>query len=215
VRPARITYVDTSDDVDTFTRYGFLIEDEVQMAHRNGARHVEWPPKPGQLIGKYVSGSGQLLPQSQEPRQAAILDVFQYMIGNTDWSAVEFHNVKLVEYQDGTLMAVPYDFDFSGAVNARYASPPEGLNIRHVKDRLFRGFCHDDVGRDWALYEDVFRLFLEKKEDIYALYTSQEGLGEDDLKDVTEYYDEFYEILEEPDRIERRMVRDCRRLRMR
>ena len=213
VRPVRVTYVDTSDDVDTFTKYGFLIEDEEAMAARNGARSIEWPPEPGQLIGKYAPGSNQLLPQAQEPRQAVIVDIFQYMIGNTDWSAVEFHNVKLVEFRDGTLMTVPYDFDFSGAVNARYANPDESLNLRNVKQRLYRGFCHEDVGRDWALYEEVVALFLEKKEEIYDLYTSQEGADEGRMEAVLEFYDDFYEIIEDPGRIESRMIRNCRRLR--
>lgn len=213
VRPVRVTYVDTSDDVDTFTKYGFLIEDEEAMSARNGARSVEWPPGPGQLLGKYAQGSNQLLPQAHDPRQAVILDVFQYMIGNTDWSAVEFHNVKLVEYRDGTLMTVPYDFDFAGAVNARYADPAESLNLRSVKQRLYRGFCHADVGRDWAVYEEVFALFLEKREDIYALYTSLEGGDEGRMEDVLEFYDDFYEVIEDPGRIESRMIRSCRRLR--
>lgn len=215
VRPVRVTYVDTSDDVDTFTKYGFLIEDEEAMSARNGARSVEWPPGPGQLLGKYAQGSNQLLPQAHDPRQAVILDVFQYMIGNTDWSAVEFHNVKLVEYRDGTLMTVPYDFDFAGAVNARYADPDESLNLRSVKQRLYRGFCHADVGRDWAVYEEVFALFLEKREDIYALYTSLEGGDEGRMEDVLEFYDDFYEVIEDPGRIESRMIRSCRRLRSR
>ncbi len=215
VRPVRVTYVDTSDDVDTFTKYGFLIEAEEAMSARNGARSIEWPPEWGQLIGKYAPGSNQLMPQVHEPRQAVILDVFQYMIGNTDWSAVEFHNVKLVEYRDGTLMTVPYDFDFSGAVNARYANPDESLNLRNVKQRLFRGFCHEDVGRDWAIYEEVVALFLETKEEIYDLYTSQEGGDEGRMEDVLEFYDDFYEIIEDPGRIESRMMRSCRRLRMR
>ena len=215
VRLTRITYVDTTGRRDTLTKYGFLIEDEEAMSARNGARSVEWPPGPRQLIGKYVPGSNQLLPQAQDSRQAVIVDIFQYMIGNTDWSAVEFHNVKLVEHRDGTLMTVPYDFDFSGAVNARYANPDESLNLRNVKQRLFRGFCHEDVGRDWAIYEEVVALFLEKKEEIYDLYTSQEGADEGRMEDVLEFYDDFYEIIEDPGRIESRMMRSCRRLRMR
>jgi hypothetical protein len=36
---------------------------------------------------------------------------------------------------------VPYDFDWSGLVDAPYAGPPEGIPIQNVRQRNYRGYC--------------------------------------------------------------------------
>jgi hypothetical protein len=42
----------------------------------------------------------------------------------------------------GTLLSpVPYDFDFSGLVDAPYADPPEGIPVNNVRERNYRGYC--------------------------------------------------------------------------
>ncbi len=74
VRLARVTYIDSSGEDDTFTRYGFIIEDDDAMATRNGGWKVPWE------TGR------QFNPVLLERDQAILVDVFQYMIGNTDWS---------------------------------------------------------------------------------------------------------------------------------
>jgi hypothetical protein len=198
-RLARVTYVDTSGEDDTFTRFAFLIEDAEMMALRQPARVVEWV-------------AGQLDPRLLEKHQAIVADVFQYMIGNTDWSGVEMHNMELIRTFDGVPYTVPYDFDFSGLVNARYASPAPSLDISRVRDRLFRGFCPEVVHRSQADYDAVYALFLEKKDEIYEMWRSLEGLEPDRLEDTLEYFDEFYETIGDPRRIEGRMMRHCRRI---
>ena len=107
---------------------------------------------------------------------------------------------------------MPYDFDFSGLVNARYASPDPSLSIRRVRQRLFRGFCPADVGRSQDTYQRAFARFQEAKDEIYRVWRSQEGLKQDRLEDSLEYFDEFYETLSEPGRIQSRMMRNCRRI---
>ncbi|MGH8195871.1 MAG: hypothetical protein ACREQ8_15960 [Woeseiaceae bacterium] len=73
--------------------------------------------------------------------------VFQYLIGNTDWSLVtaltdEFccHNGDMFEIS-GKYFLVPYDFDLAGLVDASYAKPDGSLPIRSVRSRLYRGYC--------------------------------------------------------------------------
>jgi hypothetical protein len=107
---------------------------------------------------------------------------------------------------------VPYDFDFSGLVNARYATPDPSLKIRRVRQRLFRGFCPDQVKRPQADYDAVVALFQERKDEIYQAWRNQEGLEPDRLQENLEYLDEFYETISDPELIEKRMMRDCRRL---
>jgi hypothetical protein len=198
-RLARVTYVDTSGDEDPFTRYAFLIEDDSMMALRNNARKIDWGP-------------GQLDPTLLTSRAAILVDFFQYMIGNTDWSGVEMHNMELIRGYDGAAYTVPYDFDFSGLVNARYATPDPSLKIRRVRQRLFRGFCPDQVKRPQADYDAVVALFQERKDEIYQAWRNQEGLEPDRLQENLEYLDEFYETISDPELIEKRMMRDCRRL---
>lgn len=198
-RLARVTYVDTSGDDDPFTRYAFLIENDSLMALRNNARTIEW-------------GTGQLDPTLLDSRAAILVDFFQYMIGNTDWSGVEMHNMELIRSYDGPAYTVPYDFDFSGLVNARYATPDPSLKIRRVRQRLFRGFCPDQVNRPQADYDAVVALFQEKKDQIYQAWKDLDGLEPDRLEENLEYLDEFYETISDPDLIQQRMMRDCRRL---
>lgn len=200
VRLARVTYVDTTGKDDPFTRFAFLIEPDEIMALRNNARVIQWT-------------SGQLDPRLLEKRNAILMDMFQYMIGNTDWSGVEMHNMILIRSWENVPYAVPYDFDFSGLVNARYASPDPSLSISRVRQRLFRGFCAGDVDRPQEDYDAVYDFLREKKEEIYGMWGDLEGLEKDRLEDTLDYFDDFYETIGDPKRIEARMMRDCRRLR--
>jgi len=198
-RLARVTYVDTGDDEDPFTRYAVLLEDDDIMALRQGGQKVDWT-------------SGQLHPRHLEPFHAVLVEVFQFMIGNTDWSGVEMHNMELVRDSLNEYSTVPFDFDFSGMVNARYAAPDRSLRIRRVRQRLFRGFCPEGLPRPKSVYDSVYARYLEKKNEIYQLWRSQEGLSPDRREDSLEYLDEFFQILEDPDRIQSMMMRDCRRV---
>ncbi len=202
VRFARVTYVDSSGKDDPFTRYGFLIEDDSDMAARAGGWKEDW-------VG------GQLHPIQLDKNHAILVEVFQYMIGNTDWSGAEMHNMELVRRAGAQAITVPFDFDFSGLVNARYATPDPRLSIRSVRQRLFRGFCPEDLGRQPEDYQEVYELFLSRKDEIYELLRSQEGLEEDRMEDTLKYLDDFYDTLADPGRIRSRMLSTCRSIRSR
>jgi len=200
VRLARVTYVDSSGEDETFTRYGFLIEDDDAMATRNGGWKMDWEP------------GLQFNPVLLERDQAILIDVFQYMIGNTDWSGVEMHNMEIFQRSSGPYSTIPYDFDFSGIVNARYATPDESLGLRSVRDRRFRGICPEDVNRQPEDYEAVYGRFQQEKEEIYELWRNQEGLDEDRLRNTLDYLDGFFEILDDPRQIQVRMLNQCRKI---
>ena len=51
------------------------------------------------------------------------MGMFQYMIGNTDFSLKTMHNLKAVQPVDQDAILIAYDFDYSGLVDARYAVP--------------------------------------------------------------------------------------------
>ncbi len=200
VRLARITYVDTEEDRDPLTKYGFLIEDKDDMAERNGWEAIENVP--------FIS------PDMFEAAQICIVALFQFMIGNTDWSAYKApegetdccHNTKVVGSMAGPVVSVPYDFDMSGIISTRYSQVAPGLDLRNVRERLYRGRC---MPRD-VLMAGV-ELFLEHREVIYELYTNQRELDPKVLEKTVKYLDEFYEIISDERKMEREIVRDCRR----
>jgi len=192
VRLVHVTYEDVNGQYDTRTKTAFLIEDEDQMAWRNHGRYEEW---------------NQFHPMNTDDQQSGLFSLFQYMIGNTDWSSYQFHNAKLVRLQGGRYMVVPYDFDFSGVVDARYASPDPSLPIRDVRQRLFRGFCRPNLDQAALLAR-----FNAIRDDVWALYQGMEGLEEGQLKRSLEYYEEFYETINDPGRYERQVLRNCRQV---
>lgn len=199
VRMVEMTYVDSSGEEDTFTRYVFMLEDDSEMVERSGGIKQDWQ-------------GGQLNPALLDRDYAILVEFFQYMIGNTDWSGAEMHNMELFRGQDGRPSAVPFDFDFSGIVDARYAVPDQSLPIRSVRQRHFRGFCPDQMNRTPDQYQAVVDHLMEKKEEIYDLWRNQEGLDEGRLEDTLDYLDDFYEILEDEQKIQRSMLDQCIRI---
>lgn len=192
VRLVEITYEDINDEYETRTKIGFLIEDEDQMAARNRGvlEEVDDRMNPGLTYAPY----------------SVMTSLFQYMIGNTDWSAIDFHNVKLLHSEEGRFFTVPYDFDFSGVVDARYAAPDPSLPIRSVTERLFRGFCFPQV-RDRAHWESYFN---ERRQAVADLYLGFELLEPDDREDALEYFEDFWEVLADERRYQREILENCR-----
>lgn len=189
VRPLRLTYVDTSGDDDPITRFAFLIEDEDALAERLQGRMVEIPAAH---------------PESFVTTETPMLAVFQYMVGNTDWSMVQFHNVKLLQRADGSAIPIPYDFDWTGLVSAPYARPDESLGIRNVRQRVYRGFCRDvDFG---ALYSR----FSELEPDFMEVVATAPGISDDNRKKVREYLSDFYEVISDQGKAKRQIEGDCR-----
>ena len=190
VRLARITYVDARGKDDPVVRYGFLIEDEDAMAARLGGRLAEAP---------------SAHPSEYNGEGAALVTIFQYMVGNTDFSLVHFHNIKLFRSAENGYFPVAYDFDWSGLVDAPYARPDPLLNTRSVRQRVYRGFCRPNVDFS-AILADV----AGRREVIDELLATQEGLDQRSRDRLTEYLDEFFETIGEPREADRRIMGACR-----
>lgn len=191
VRLARITYVDAAGRRDTLTKYGFLIEDEDALAARLGGTIVDMK---------------EIHDENTERDPMTLVALFQYFVGNTDWSVWALHNIVLVQIPPEMFpTAIPYDFDWSGVISAPYARPDARLPIRTVRERLYRGYC-----RVRAELDPVFELFNREKEEIYALWNGQEGLAEKTRKQALQYFDEFYRIINDPRAAEREFIRNCR-----
>jgi len=136
VRLAAIDYVETGAARPFASRLGFFIEDVDAAARRNGLVEIDTR---GVRIAQLA------------PRDAGRFAVFQYMIGNLDWSMIGApagslccHNAKLLGAAAGAangLVPMPYDFDHSGLVDAPYAAPPDEIAIATVRTRRYRGYC--------------------------------------------------------------------------
>ena len=134
--------------------------------------------------------------------------IFQYMIGNTDWSVRQYHNIKLMVPKNDTLArpyVIPYDFDYAGLVNAPYAIPNEGLDITSVTQRLYRGFP-----RTMDELQMNLNIFKEKKDVIMFYLTDFPLLNVKVRRDMTRYLDEFYKIIEDKNSIRSVFITNAR-----
>lgn len=201
VRPVRVTYRDTEGGRDQ-VQLNFLIEDTGDVAARNGREEIE--VQSNEVRSSQLNG-----------RQAALVGLFQFMIGNLDWDMTQgpageecCHNGKLLaasETARDDVLPVPYDFDFSGFVNAPYAQPPAGIPVSNVRQRHYRGLCRfNDQARAAA---DLFR---SRREQLYAVIDGESRLSESRRATAHEYISGFFEILDNPQRFERLVIENCR-----
>ena len=194
VRLVRMSYADSASGKIDGTHYAFISEDPAHVATVNGGKIVK------------VQGAGA---DDLEPAAATMAYMFQYFIGNTDFSFSGLHNAEIVSTNTGMYLPIAYDFDFSGAVNATYATPDPSLPIRRVRDRLYRGFCAQN-----AEVPKVLEKFKEQKSAIYALYTDALGslLKPGTVKETLSYFDEFYKNIATPKDVEKQILSECRKL---
>jgi hypothetical protein len=200
VRLARVTYVDTSGRHEPLTRHAFFIEMEEALAERLGGTVI-----PDEDLAQGVHPARILAPN------AARVDLFAYMVGNTDYTMYfpsvngGLHNVVPVERANGTVVAVPYDFDLTGLVDAPYAEPSEEVEIRRVTDRIYRGVCRP--GMDYAA---TYAEFTARKSAIEAMIAALDVLPEDERRDVSRYLEDFWRTIEDEGRARQRIERACR-----
>jgi hypothetical protein len=192
VRLARVTYVDSKGKDDPYTRVAFLLEDEEAMATRLD----------GSMLTDQVPAAD---PSEYQQEAVGQMYLFQYLIGNEDWSPTHFHNIKLMRV-GWEYFPVPYDFDFSGLVDAPYATLPPDLaeKIDSVRDRLYRGCCSEGID-----YGALFAKFNGQREAILDLVGSQTLLTERNIGSALRYIEEFYEIINDARKAQRQIVNAC------
>lgn len=179
-RLIRLTIRDTHVE-KTRKMYAILLEDEEEtVARMNGV-----------LIEQYGTA-----PDSLIMNQAALVSVFQYMIGNTDWETSMLRNVRLIKSPaSGKILVIPYDFDFSGLVSAPYSSPSSESGLKTVRDRFMmaNGIPTEHLKR-------AVRGIKDKKKDILNICRSK-YLPNEASDQIIAYLETFFQQIEETEEV--------------
>jgi len=196
VRLLRVTYVNNEKRGDGQVRYAFLIEHKNRLAERFDLKDLE-------LARTTIAAI--------QADRLNLTSVFEFLIGNTDFSPIAgppdnecCHNYVLFGNDIDPVIAIPYDFDQSGFVDAPYAVPNEHFRIRNVRQRLYRGRCVNNEHVAASL-----RRFRDRRDSIYALVDEQVGLQSRVRKNLIRYIDGFYNLIDDPKDVERQIIKRC------
>jgi len=192
VRRAQATFVDSDDRKRPIQQILFFIEPVKTLASRLDCREIE----PVWINGDMVDRKSYLN-----------MAFFHYMIGNTDWHLNNLHNLKLIRPNDPrseSVYTVPYDFDYSGIVNAPYAIPHEKLGIPDVTHRLYTGYC--PTGQELT---ELVTVYQDAMPEIKSLFEAESTLRNPYQRHIQGYLSEFEEMLAEPAFLMKTIQRSC------
>ena len=169
---------------------GFLIEDDKRVADRFEGKSFE----------RYIH------PKAMDDMTSVQNSIFQFMIGNTDFSVAYQHNGKLL-YIDKKIYPLPYDFDLCGLVDASYAIVNNTLGINSVRDRKYRGFKRDE-----SLLEKVRDQILSKKNEFYQIIDNQKSKFEitTEFESTNKFLTSFFDIMEDDKSFKKEVIQMMR-----
>lgn len=189
-RLVRLHYVDPDGTAAHDSTCAILVENGEELAHRLNARRNKTPVISQNAIDR--------LPMLR-------VALFQFMIGNTDWHITSRHNLEFLGVPGHSLLVtVPYDFDYSGLVSAPYAVPHLSLDLPSVSIRYYQGWCHEEEE-----VRQILQVFLANKEQILALPHTIPGFDERSVKYTSDYLLDFYDIIENPQKLKNQILRHC------
>ena len=198
-RLIRLSYVDSDEAMRSWTDLAFVIEDEADIGSRL------------KLDKANVKENG--FDQLDQPT-TALVELFQLLISNHDYSVLKgpegeycCHNSVMFtkEAAADKRIPIPFDFDMSGLVNAKYAAPPDHLPIRLVRTRFYRGLCQPPEVLDEAVAH-----ILSKKAQIIELYESMPELSRLSRNRTLGYVTKYFAILEDEAKFKTQVVERCR-----
>lgn len=166
--------------------YAIMVEDEEETTAR----------MKGTLVEQYG-----IAPDSLIMHQAALVAVFEYMIGNTDWEIAMMRNVRLIQSPESRkILVVPYDFDFSGLVSAPYASPASDTGLKTVRDRFMmaNGIKIENMKR-------AIKIIRSAKSELYDICRNR-YLSRAASDDVINYLESFFQQIDEKDEVPARFT---------
>lgn len=193
VRLVHMKYIDTGRKNKESDSWAFMIEPEEMLAERNDGVVI----KNDELSMHYM--------RAAEMDLAAL---FHYMIGNPDYSITGRHNMKILGlpgYGSLGYTPVPYDFDYTGLVDADYAIPGENLGISSVRQRYFLGPCRED--QEFQIAIDHIN---SHREEILELVEEFPYLSERHKNDMIGYLEDFFSSASGPNFIGSKLKSTCR-----
>jgi hypothetical protein len=170
-------------------RYGMLLENDEDLARRLEGRLLTFPNR---------------LFNFMEPDSLMVMSLFQYLIGNTDFSIMALHNIKLVQTSNLALYPVTYDFDYSGLVNTGYGVVDKRLNLSSVRERLYRGPC-----KTMQELTPFLERFTAKKDEVLALIDQVPDMKKERRDYARNYLTEFFSTVASPTKAKRAFIDDC------
>ncbi len=196
VRLMKLNFKDAAGKRKPYTQFAFLIEDVDDMAKRNKMIEIE---------------GISFITEATNREQMTLVTLFQYLIGNTDWSVPAYHNIKLIgpkEDNSTRPYAVAYDFDICGLVDPPYATVDEQLQvyISSVRERLNRGYP-----RTMEELKETIKIFNDKKEQIYNLVRNNEYLTSKVKSSTVSFMDDFYKIINDDREVKKVFVEGGRK----
>lgn len=199
VRLLRITYNDTGKKRKPLTQFGFFIEPiDIVAARTNNT-----------VLKSENLNQSHIIPGVMDR-----VALFNYMIANWDWSVPGQHNLAILKSknidQSALGVAIPYDFDLCGIVNADYGTPAPEMGLTSSRDRRFAGVC-----REKQTIQSELKYFLEKKEKLYSVISEFPHLKQSSKKDITTFLDQFFDQLvkqRELDYLIEALLSSCKKL---
>lgn len=178
VQLVSIQYIDASGRLNGFRRLGFIIEDTSELEQRmNGKECEDCTYQPVAAFDTKATGMHAM---------------FQYLIGNSDYSVPVLRNIKLIRRAvDNKLVPVGYDFDFAGFVDAPYAIPANHLGQITIRQRIYLGTLASDQEM-----QEIIEIFLGKKEQLLKIIQDFRPLPSSKRSELKEYLLTYYEQME-------------------
>jgi hypothetical protein len=176
-RLIKVTLKDSKKPEKEYSAYGFIIENEKRLAERNNAVIIKNP----NLTQYHMNGV-----------DITRVALFNYVIGNTDWSVPMQHNIRVMKSTSVmTEKAIPvlYDFDFAGFVNPPYAAPAKNLPITEVKQRYYMGTCSSS-----ETLREVVDEFETLEQDFLTTIDEFPFLSETEKKYSQKYIEEYFRM---------------------
>lgn len=194
VRLFKITYLSSVRERKPLTQFGFAIEPINLFEKRTATKELNY---------------SNVTQRNLRPEVLDRAAIFNFMIGNTDWSVPIKHNVILLT--DARIsnandnLIVPYDFDYSGIVGTDYSVPFESLPIKTVHERLYMAVCRSETEFANAITE-----FKEKKDEFYKIINTFPYISENSRKNMTRYIDDFFYYIDKRNSLIKKLSSDCR-----
>jgi hypothetical protein len=175
---AKVTYVDRENSRNKVERFGLILEPTSELENRMNAEEME------DFVNPPIAETHAVVENQ--------VSLFQYLIGNEDWSIEMMRNLKAFRSnQNGKYILVPYDFDFSGIINTSYAIPSSGLGLVSVEERAFMGNPTSN-----EILKANINLFIAKKEALINRINDQKRVTAAQKYYMESYINSFYSDLE-------------------